>query len=131
MPARIAEHPRDIATCVAACLKAGDLEGIVAFFHPECQIFFPPSEPPKCGHTGARAVFADFVALRPTLISTVTSEVINGDTALLQAHWRLLDADGNLLAEGSSTEVAKKLGNGGWGYFIDCPAGPPVGSRDL
>lgn len=127
MPAKIAERPRDIATSVAACLKAGDLEGIISLFHPECQIFFPPNEPPKRGHAGARAVFAEFVALRPTLDSSVTGEVINGDTALLQANWRFLDAEGGLMAEGSSTEVAKKLENGGWGYFIDCPIGLPTG----
>lgn len=94
-------------------------------FHPDCQIFFPPDEAPALGLEGARAVFKDFVPMHPTLESTVTSETINGDTALLQANWCFKDADGNVIAEGHSTEVAKKLANGGWGYFIDCPLGPP------
>ncbi|TQV73257.1 YybH family protein [Denitrobaculum tricleocarpae] len=127
MTAKTAERPRDIATCVAACLKDGDLEGIVSLFHPACQIFFPPNETPKYGQTGAREVFAEFVALRPTLISKVTSEVINGNIALLQAEWQLLDAEGGMLTAGRSTEVARKLENGGWGYFIDCPTGLPTG----
>lgn len=122
---KIAKKPSDIATCVAAYLQAGDLEGVVSMFHPDCQIFFPPGEAPSLGHDGARAVFKDFVPLRPILKSTVTSEVINGDTALLQAKWSFEDADGNVMAEGNSTEVAKKLENGGWGYFIDCPDGLP------
>ncbi|WP_342076173.1 nuclear transport factor 2 family protein [Yoonia sp. SS1-5] len=125
MTMKIAAKPRDIATCVAGYLKDGDLEGVVSMFHPACQIFFPADAPPSIGHDGARAVFKDFVPMRPTLDSTVTSEIINGDTALLQADWRFKEADGNVIAEGQSTEVAKKLANGGWGYFIDCPDGPP------
>lgn len=126
MTIKIAKRPRDIATSVASCLKEGNLEGVVTFFHPECQIFFPPDDEPKRGQAGAREVFAEFVSLRPTLISKVTGEVINGDTALLQAEWQFLDSQGGMLAEGSSTEVAKKLENGGWGYFIDCPIGLPT-----
>ena len=57
--------------------------------------------------------------MRPTLIS----KVINGDTALMQATWRMEAPDGSILSEGKSTEVAKLLPNGGWGYYID---GPPA-----
>lgn len=121
-----AEKPRDIATCVAGYLLAGDLEGVVSMFHPECQIFFPADAPPSVGLDGARAVFKDFVPMKPVLKSRVTNEVINGDTALLQAEWSLEDADGNVIAQGQSTEVAKKLANGGWGYYIDCPTGAPA-----
>ncbi|CAM9134615.1 unnamed protein product [Ectocarpus sp. 6 AP-2014] len=122
---KIADKPRDIATCVAGYLQAGDLEGVVSMFHPDCQIFFPPGAPVSLGLDGARAAFKDFIPIKPILKSTVTAEVINGDTALLQADWSLEDADGNVVAQGKSTEVAKKLANGGWGYFIDCPHGPP------
>lgn len=62
------------------------------------------------------------IASRPVLKSEVTSEVINGDMALLQANWSLSAPDGTLIAEGSSTEVAKKLEHGGWGYLIDRPS---------
>ncbi len=126
MKLNTAKKPSDIAACVAEFLKAGDLEGIVSMFHPDCQIFFPPTEPPILGLEGARSVFTDFVKIRPTLISNITSEIINGDIALLHGNWSILDQDGNLLAEGNSTEVAKKFEHGGWGYLIDCPDGPPV-----
>lgn len=123
---KFAEKPSDIATCVAGYLQAGDLEGVVSMFHPGCQIHFPPEATPSLGLDGARAVFKDFVPMRPVLKSTVTSEVINGDIALLQADWAFEDADGNTIAKGQSTEVAVKLASGGWGYFIDCPNGPPA-----
>lgn len=126
MSMKIAAKPSDIATCVAGYLRDGDLEGVVSMFHPECQIFFPAGAPPVLGLDGARAAFQDFIPLRPILESSVTSETINGDTALLQANWSIKDAGGNVMAQGQSTEVAKKLANGGWGYFIDCPAGPPA-----
>ena len=124
-PNRKAEYPRQIADCVAGFLKDGDLEGVVSMFHPECRIFFPPNEPPKIGKEGAREIFAEFIEMRPTLISTITSEVIVGDTALLHAVWRFEDANGTIIAEGNSIEVAKRQPDGGWRYYIDCPLGAP------
>lgn len=121
----IAKKPREIADRVGEFLLAGDLDGVISMFHPECRIFFPPNEPPKIGKQGARDAFAEFIEMRPTLISNVTSEVIVEDTALLQAEWCFKGPDGAIIAEGSSTEVAKQLDNGGWVYYIDCPLGPP------
>lgn len=121
-----AMNPSQIADCVAEFLLAGDLDGIVSMFHPECRIFFPLDEPPKVGKEGAREVFKDFVGMRPILISTIKSEVVVEDIALLEATWRFESSDGELIAAGDSTEVAKKLPNGGWGYYIDCPLGIPA-----
>ncbi|WP_299211757.1 nuclear transport factor 2 family protein [uncultured Tateyamaria sp.] len=122
----IAKRPRDIADCVSAYLQEGDLDGITSMFHPDCQIFFPPDKPPLTGLSGARKAFEEFIELKPAIKSDVFCEVINGDVALLRANWSVVAPDGSLMAEGQSTEVAKKLENGGWGYLIDCPNGPPA-----
>jgi len=126
MAVHIAHQPRDIATCVSAYLQQGDLEGITSMFHPDCLIFFPPDQPPSVGIAGARAAFEAFIDLRPEIKSEVFSEIIIGDIALLRANWRVVTPNGDELAQGQSTEVAKKFENGGWGYLIDCPNGPPV-----
>lgn len=125
MAQRIAHQPREIANCVSAYLQEGDLEGVTSMFHPDARIFFPPDQPPVTGIAGARAVFEEFMELRPEIKSDVFCEVINGDIALLRANWSVVGPDGTVMAEGQSTEVAKKLENGGWGYLIDCPNGPP------
>mgnify|MGYP001791368623 FL=1 len=125
MKQHIANRPRDIADCVSAYLQAGDFAGITTLFHPDCQIFFPPDQPPSVGIAGARAAFESFLDIRPSIESEVFSEVINGDIALLRANWRVVTPYGALISEGQSTGVAKKLPNGGWGYLIDCPNGPP------
>ncbi len=125
MNSYIAKQPREIADCVSAYLQEGDLEGITTLFHPNCKIFFPPDQPPSEGIAGARAAFAGFIDMRPTIKSDVFSETIIGDIALLRANWSVIAPDGSVIAEGQSTEVAKKLDNGGWGYLIDCPNGPP------
>ena len=75
---------------------------------------------------GARKAFEGFLNIKPEIISDVFCEVIVGDIALLRANWKVVAPDGTVLAEGQSTEVAKKLDNGGWGYLIDCPSGPPL-----
>ena len=125
MTQRIAHQPREIADCVSAALQEGDMDGIVAMFHPDCQIFMVPDQPPEVGLDGVVQAFADFITLRPKVESEVFSEVVIGDTALLRANWRVVAPDGSIMAEGQSTEVAKRLKNGGWGYLIDCPNGPP------
>ena len=121
----IAHKPREIADCVSAYLQEGDLEGITSLFHPDSKIFFPPDAPPSIGVPGAREAFAGFLKIRPQIKSEVFSEVIVDDIALLRANWSVIAPDGTVMAEGQSTEVAKKLDNGGWGYLIDCPNGPP------
>ncbi len=122
----IAKEAHQVADVIARFLKSGDLDGIVSMFHPDCKVYFPPDEAPKQGHDGVREVFKDFVEMKPILISTVTAAAVNGDTGLLKAEWRFEAMDGSLIAEGQSTEVVKQLDNGGWGYFIDCPMGPPA-----
>lgn len=126
MTNRIAKQPNEIAHCVSAYLQEGDLDGITSMFHPDCHIFFPPDQPPSIGILGARKAFEGFLDIKPEIRSEVISEVIVEDIALLRANWSIIASDGSVLAEGQSTEVAKKLENGGWGYLIDCPNGPPV-----
>ncbi|RKQ69174.1 ketosteroid isomerase-like protein [Litorimonas taeanensis] len=125
MSKHIAHHPRDIADCVSAYLQEGDLDGITSMFHPDCKVFFPPDQPPSLGIEGARTAFAGFMDIRPEIKSEVFSEVIIGDIALIRANWSVVAPDGNIMAEGQSTEVAKRFESGGWGYLIDCPYGPP------
>lgn len=125
MTKHIAHQPREIADCVNAYLQEGDLDGIASMFHPDCQVFFPPDQPPLTGIAGARVAFEGFIELKPEIKSNVFCEVITGDIALLRANWSVVASDGTVMAEGQSTEVAKKLDNGGWGYLIDCPNGPP------
>lgn len=121
-----AARPRDIATCVREYLKAGDLAGVLSMFHPDCGLAFPEGSPPSFGLAAVRAAFVPLIELRPTLVSEVTGELVVGDTALIQANWRLEGPDGVALNEGSSTEVAKQRADGSWVYYIDCPTGLPA-----
>ena len=71
------------------------------------------------------SVFETFVEIRPAIRSYVVSEVVADDVAVLHANWSVVAPDGTVLGEGRSTEVPKKLENGGWRYLIDCPNGLP------
>ena len=98
MTQRIAHQPREIAECVSAYLQEGDLDGIISMFHPDCQIFFPPDQPPLPGLDGARKAFEGFLDIRPQVKSEVFSEVINGDIAMLRANWSVIAPDGTVMA---------------------------------
>lgn len=130
MTRKIAERPHQIVERVAEFIKEGDLEGVVTMFHPDCKIAMDPAGPPMEGHSGVRAIFADFVEKRVNLSGTVSGEMINGDTAILQGEWTVENKDGVTLAGGTSTEVTKQLDHGGWVYFIDCPISVPEPKRD-
>ena len=121
----IAEQPHKIVERVAKFIRQGNLEGVVSMFHPECKIAMDPTEAPMVGHDAVRLIFADFVKKKMELRATVTGEMVNGDFAILQGSWDIRDNDGNVLAGGTSTEVARRLDTGGWTYFIDCPIAVP------
>jgi len=123
---RKALRPRDIANEISACIYEGNLENILDFFHPEYVMSFPPTEQAKSGLDVLRESFGAFIDSKATLVSEVTGEIINGDTALLQADWKVLDPSGNIMTEGKSIEVTKQKADGTWVYFIDCPYGLPL-----
>ncbi len=122
---RKALKPSAIANEISACIKEGNLENILDFFHPDYIMSFPPTEPAKTGIAILRESFGAFIDSRASLISEVTGEIINGKTALLQADWKIIDPDGKIISEGKSVEVAKQRADGSWVYFIDCPYGLP------
>lgn len=122
---KIAKHPHQIVERVAEFIREGDLEGVVTMFHPDCKIAMDPRQAPMEGHVAVRSIFEDFVKNRVNLIGSVSGEMINGDTGILQGSWRVEDGHGTALGGGDSTEVVKQLDHGGWVYFIDCPISVP------
>ena len=124
-----AQFPHQIVERVAEFISSGDMEGVISMFDPECAIAMDPDGEPLVGHDAVREVFRDFVAERMTLQGEVTGEMINGEMALLQGNWRILDRQGNTVIGGESSEVAKRKANGGWVYYIDCPLSVPKPKR--
>ena len=122
---KIAERPHQIVERVAEFMKDGDLEGVVSMFHPDVRIAMDPDGEPVVGHDAVREVFKDACANRVILKGTVSGEMINGDTAILQGEWTMEGQDGTPMGGGVSTEVVKQIENGGWTYFIDCPISVP------
>ncbi|MEM9667344.1 MAG: nuclear transport factor 2 family protein [Pseudomonadota bacterium] len=123
---KIAERPHQIVERVAEFMADGDLEGVVSMFHPDVRIALDPDNAdPLVGQDAAREIFKDACAARAILKGTVSGEMINGDTAILQGEWTMEGPDGTPMGGGTSTEVAKQLPNGGWTYFIDCPISVP------
>ncbi|HAS41740.1 MAG TPA: hypothetical protein DCS93_14775 [Microscillaceae bacterium] len=126
MTMRKAMRPRDVANGISACIEEGNIDNVLDFFHPDYTMLFPPTESPKSGLETIREVFSDLIDAKHSLVSKVTGEVINGETALLQANWIIKDSTGAVVSGGSSTEVLKQREDGSWVYYIDCPMGLPL-----
>lgn len=126
MTTKKAMRPRDVANLISECIAEGNINNILDFFHPDYLMSFPPTELLKSGVDTIRACFQPFIDSKAELTSKVTGELINGDTAVLQANWSIVDRKGNTIGEGASTEVLKQRKDGSWQYFIDCPLGLPL-----
>lgn len=77
------------------------------------------------GHEAIRRELEHLHSLGGHMESKNVLTVIQGDTALLRAHWVIeTEKDGeSVVIRGASAEVARKQPNGLWLYIIDQPLG--------
>jgi ketosteroid isomerase-like protein len=69
-----------------------------------------------------RSLWADLVALGGRIRVVTRYAFESGDIALLSNTWTL-ELEGNAVATGATTEVARRPDDGSWRYVIDNPFG--------
>jgi uncharacterized protein (TIGR02246 family) len=76
------------------------------------------------GATAMRQFLADFLAVAQSIEATTRKVIATDDIGLLSSRWlaRVRTSDGeDLIAEGSSAEVARRQADGTWRFLIDDP----------
>lgn len=109
----------------AAALAAGDVDGIVDFYTPNCRIL-PPNAPMAEGHEAVRAIFGEMAAAGLTAKIETIEAVAAGDIGHKIGHYTLIAPDGSVVDKGKFSEAWKKTA-AGWQissdmYSSDLPA---------
>ena len=108
-----AKRPEDLGDFFLERANAGDVDGVVALYEADAVLAFPAGQL-TVGHDRIRAVYAEFLAGRPSLRSAgQRPAIVNGDIALTTTR---------LPGGGATVEVARRQPDGSWRWVIDQPS---------
>lgn len=108
-----AKRPEDLGDFFLERANAGDVDGVVALYEPGAVLAFPAGRL-TVGHDQIRAVYAEFLAGRPSLRSAGQQPaIVNGDIALTSTR---------LPGGGATAEIARRQPDGTWRWVIDQPS---------
>ena len=116
-----AQKPQVIHQQFEAAYNAGDIDGLMALYEPDCALIGEPGKVAS-GPDQVRAGLDGLIALKGTAKLTTRDVVQVGDLALLSCSWTLdgTGPDGQPLSIGGATaEVARRQPDGRWLYVID------------
>jgi ketosteroid isomerase-like protein len=108
-----AKRPEDLSDFFLERANAGDVDGVVALYEPDAVLAFPAGQL-TVGHDQIRAVYAEFLAGRPSLRSAgQRPAIVSGDIALTSTR---------LPSGGATAEIARRQPDGSWRWAIDQPS---------
>jgi len=122
------ESDKHITATVLTMTEAfhrGDIPAILRTYEPMAVVVGAPTKPLR-GDVALRALFADFIALKPIFTYAGHDVVQAGDLALHIAPWQMLGTapDGSKLQQrGLSVAVLRRQPDGQWLMVIDQPFG--------
>jgi uncharacterized protein (TIGR02246 family) len=120
------KEPGQVIKAWIELFNAGDLEGLLSEMYEDSIVLLPgPGAPPVAGKDAVRAVLDGFLAMKGTMSLVATTELVNGDIALLHDRWRL-EAPGSEAMEGTTADVVRRQADGTWKYILDNPFGGAV-----
>jgi uncharacterized protein (TIGR02246 family) len=122
------EHTDPIVSTVLTMTEAfnrGDMSGILSAYEPDAVVVGKPGQP-LTGAVALRAMFAEFIALKPSFMYAGHEVVSAGDVALHISPWRMtgVGPDGTPIEQtGLSLAVLRRQTDGRWLMVIDQPYG--------
>src|SRR5262245_59596293 len=119
------QTPADCDHAFAACVKARDLEGLVALYEPHAQ-YVRRNGTVVVGHAAIRELLQSLTNVATEIEMHVTTVVALNGIALLYNDWtaKALSDDGQLReSAGKAVEVVRRQPDGRWLFAIDDPFG--------
>lgn len=110
---------------MTAAFNQGDISGILRCYEPDAVVIGEPGKPAR-GEAALRAMFEEFIALRPSFAYSGHEVVHAGELALHISPWRMtgVGPDGARIEQrGLSLAVLRRQGDGRWLMVIDQPYG--------
>lgn len=120
-----AARPEDIPPAFDAALNRGDLDALMALFHPDAVMRMTDGSTAE-NPAALRQSLDALRAMRPELHNTIRRVLTSGDIALLLLEWtiRFTPPDGtDILQHGTATQMAQRNAGGVWQLRIANPLG--------
>lgn len=115
--------PEALMRTFSACVRARDLDALVALYEPEAVFEVQPGVTVQ-GRDAIRAALRDLLALEPRMTATTVQVLQSGDVALVVNEWSLAGTapdGGKVHQAGRSADVLRRQPSGGWRVVIDKP----------
>lgn len=123
-----ANTPAELLSLLTKHINTGDLQAIVACYEPEAVFVLPEDQGGEArGLEAIRAVYAQFLAMKPTLTSNPTVIVEASGVATVLGDWTLdgIGPDGGATTtSGRFRDVVRQQSDGTWLCLIDNPFQP-------
>jgi uncharacterized protein (TIGR02246 family) len=121
----VTTKPEDCDREFAACVKARDLDGLVALYETDAR-YVRRDGTVVIGHIAIRALLQSLLDVPTEIEMNVVTVIANDGTALLYNDWTLRagSADGGVReSSGRAIEVVRRQPDGHWLFAIDDPFG--------
>ncbi len=119
-------RPEDIPVAFDLALNRGDLDAVMAVFHPQATMRMVDGTVASAGNGTLRDAIGDLIASKPVLQNTVRCVLASDDVALLLVDWEVSvpGPDGSPMVQcGTATQVAMRNASGNWLMRISNPLG--------
>ena len=116
----------DIPVTFDLALNRGDLDAVMAVFHPQATMRMTDGTVASAGDGTLREAIRDLIAARPVLQNTVRRVLASDDVALLLVDWEVNVPAPNsspMVQRGTATQVAMRNASGNWLMRISNPLG--------
>ncbi|GBQ94802.1 hypothetical protein AA23498_2119 [Acetobacter nitrogenifigens DSM 23921 = NBRC 105050] len=121
-----APTPEEIGPAFDSAMNRGDVDGLMALFHPDAVMRMAEGAVIDAGPEALREALGDLIAARVTLQNQLRRILISGDIALLLLDWesRVPGPDGqDIIDQGVATQVAERVAEQDWRLRIANPLG--------
>jgi ketosteroid isomerase-like protein len=114
-------RPEDIAPAFDSALNRGDLDSLMALFHPEATMRMTDGSIIAEDLGVLREALAGLIAARPTIHNRVRRVLASDDIALLLLDWEI--RIGETTDRGTATQIAERNADGNWQLRVSNPLG--------
>ncbi len=115
-------HPSELNATFASLFNKRDLQGMISLYESEAAHKNAHTKETDVGLPAIEASLRALLRIPGEMISRNSFCIVSGDLALLRADWSISNQN-ELLAQGSSAEIARRQSDGSWRSVIDYAIG--------
>ena len=119
-------QPDELNATFADLYNARDLDGLLSLYESHAAHHNAATSDTDIGLPAIEASLRALLDLDGAMTSRNNFCIVADDLALLRADWKIVDAQGGEIAQGSSAEIARRQPDGSWRSVIDHAIGASI-----